>query len=160
GTPWTPRRAAAFVESLARAVAEAHRLGLVHRDLKPANILLAADGTPKITDFGLAKSLTDQGGLTASDSILGSPSFMAPEQAAGKAPPRRPAGRRIRPGRNPLRAFDRPAAIQRRHDHRDDRAGQADRANPALARRPQAPEGHRDDHPQVLEQGARRAVSL
>src|SRR5262249_28823388 len=50
GTPWQPRRAAGLVEQLADAMAEAHRLGVVHRDLKPANVLLAADGTPKITD--------------------------------------------------------------------------------------------------------------
>ena len=84
GTPWTARRAAGLVELLAGAVAEAHRLGIVHRDLKPANILLTADGTPKITDFGLAKSLGADSGLTATDSIMGSPSYMAPEQAAGQ----------------------------------------------------------------------------
>ena len=66
-------------------VAEAHRQGIVHRDLKPANILLAANGTPKVTDFGLAKSLTVDSGLTRTDSIMGSPSYMAPEQAEGKA---------------------------------------------------------------------------
>jgi serine/threonine-protein kinase len=85
GTPWAPRTAAALVESLTRGVAEAHRLGIVHRDLKPGNVLLAADGTPKITDFGLAKSLTNESGLTRTDSILGSPEYMAPEQAEGKA---------------------------------------------------------------------------
>ncbi len=83
GTPWQARRAAALVESLATGVAEAHRLGVIHRDLKPANVLLAADGTPKVTDFGLAKSLNLDSGLTQSESILGSPSYMAPEQAAG-----------------------------------------------------------------------------
>jgi hypothetical protein len=51
GTPWPPRRAAALVEALARAVAEAHRLGIVHRDLKPGNVLLAFEGTPKIADL-------------------------------------------------------------------------------------------------------------
>jgi tRNA A-37 threonylcarbamoyl transferase component Bud32 len=83
GTPWAARRAAGLVELLAGAVAEAHRLGIVHRDLKPGNILLMDDGTPKITDFGLAKSLGTDSGLTATDSIMGSPSYMAPEQAGG-----------------------------------------------------------------------------
>jgi WD40 repeat protein/serine/threonine protein kinase len=85
GTPWPARRAAELVEALARGVAEAHRQGIIHRDLKPGNVLLAADGTPKITDFGLAKSLAGDSGLTRTDSILGSPGYMAPEQAEGKA---------------------------------------------------------------------------
>ena len=84
GTPWPARRAAELIESVARGVAEAHRQGIVHRDLKPGNVLLAADGTPKITDFGLAKSLAADSGLTRTDSIMGSPSYMAPEQAEGK----------------------------------------------------------------------------
>ena len=84
GTPWPARRAAELIEPLARGVAEAHRLGIVHRDLKPGNVLLAADGTPKITDFGLAKSLAADSGLTRTDSIMGSPGYMAPEQAEGK----------------------------------------------------------------------------
>ncbi len=83
GIPWPARRAGALVEPLARAIAEAHRLGLVHRDLKPANVLLAADGTPKITDFGLVKWLAADSRVTATDSIMGSPSYMAPEQAEG-----------------------------------------------------------------------------
>src|SRR5262249_2758150 len=77
------RRAAGLVEALARGVAEAHRQGIVHRDLKPANVLIAADGTPKITDFGVAKAVHTDTGLTATDSILGSPCYMAPEQAEG-----------------------------------------------------------------------------
>src|SRR4051812_33593431 len=85
GTPWPARRAATLVEALARGVAEAHRLGIVHRDLKPSNILIAADGTSKIADFGLAKLLNVESGLTATGSIMGSPSYMAPEQAEGKA---------------------------------------------------------------------------
>jgi len=83
GTPWPSRRAAELIEAVARGVAEAHRQHIIHRDLKPGNILMAADGTPKITDFGLAKSLNQDSGLTRSDSIMGSPGYMAPEQAEG-----------------------------------------------------------------------------
>ena len=60
------------------------RQGIVHRDLKPGNILLTSDGTPKVADFGLAKLLNVEAGLTRTDSVLGSPSYMAPEQAEGK----------------------------------------------------------------------------
>jgi len=84
GTPRPPRDAARLVETLARAMAEAHRQGIVHRDLKPGNILLTPDGVPKVADFGLAKLLTVESGLTRTDSVLGSPSYMAPEQAEGK----------------------------------------------------------------------------
>lgn len=83
GQPWKPTVAARLVESLALAVHHAHLRGIVHRDLKPANILLTVDGTPKVTDFGLAKSLGADIGLTRTDSIIGSPSYMAPEQAGG-----------------------------------------------------------------------------
>ncbi len=85
GKPWPPRDAAGLIEILASAMAEAHRMGIVHRDLKPANILFADDGTPKITDFGLAKSIENDSDLTRTHSILGSPNYMAPEQADGHA---------------------------------------------------------------------------
>jgi tetratricopeptide (TPR) repeat protein len=81
GTPRSPRDAARLVETLARAIHEAHRLGIVHRDLKPANILLSRDGVPKIADFGLAKWLDAETALTRTQLIIGSPSYMAPEQA-------------------------------------------------------------------------------
>ncbi|MFO0949711.1 MAG: serine/threonine-protein kinase [Isosphaeraceae bacterium] len=85
GTPWPPRAAASLVESLARGVEAVHRLGVVHRDLKPGNVLIAADGVPRIADFGLARSLVDDSGLTRTDAVIGSPSYMAPEQAEGHA---------------------------------------------------------------------------
>src|SRR5207237_1227609 len=79
-----PQEAAALVETLARAVHAAHEAGVIHRDLKPANVLLAADGTPKIADFGLAKSLGADQGQTQSGAVVGTPSYMAPEQAGGR----------------------------------------------------------------------------
>jgi serine/threonine-protein kinase len=75
--------AASLVATLAGAVHSAHQSGIVHRDLKPANVLLTADGVPKVTDFGLARRLEDEAGLTLSDVLVGTPSYMAPEQARG-----------------------------------------------------------------------------
>ena len=79
-----PRRRL-LVETLARAVQAAHDKGVIHRDLKPANVLLAADGTPKVTDFGLAKRTGREAGQTATGAVMGTPSYMAPEQAGGKS---------------------------------------------------------------------------
>ena len=80
GTPWKPSPAARIVAELARAIGDAHRLGIVHRDLKPANVLLADTDTPKIVDFGLAKTLEADANLTQSGVFLGTPSYAAPEQ--------------------------------------------------------------------------------
>src|SRR5262245_13449314 len=108
--PQPPAAAAALVETLARAMHHAHQQGIVHRALKPANVLLAGGGgepaagaepsggshpplaayTPKVTDFGLAHPV-DQGNLTASGEVVGTPSYMAPEQARGKSK-QRPVG--------------------------------------------------------------------
>jgi serine/threonine-protein kinase len=82
--PPSAREAAEMVRRLAEAVAYAHRHGVVHRDLKPANVLLTADGTPKISDFGLAKYLEEEGGQTQDGAVLGTPGYMAPEQAQGR----------------------------------------------------------------------------
>ena len=102
GSPQPPKIAAEFVATLSRAMAVAHKEGIVHRDLKPANVLLDIDQSgkdsvsrvftgpqlagcrPKIADFGLAKQLDDDSGQTRTGAIVGTPSYMAPEQAEGR----------------------------------------------------------------------------
>ena len=160
GMPWPARRAAELIEAVARGVAEAHRQGIIHRDLKPANILLAADGTPKITDFGLAKSLASDSGLTRTDSIMGSPSYMAPEQAEGKTKQVGPLADvyalgailyELLTGGPPFRGT---TALETLEQVKNDRAGAAVAAGP----RPAA--GRRDDRAEMLAEGAGEALRL
>ena len=85
GTPLPPREAATLLLPLAEAIEHAHLRGIIHRDLKPANVLLANGATvPKVTDFGLAKQLDADSAQTRTGVIMGTPSYMAPEQASGR----------------------------------------------------------------------------
>ena len=82
---FSPRRATELMVKVARAVHHAHQRGILHRDLKPGNILLDAAGEPHVVDFGLAKLLEHDSALTQSAAVMGTPSYMAPEQAGGRA---------------------------------------------------------------------------
>jgi serine/threonine protein kinase len=82
--PLPPRRAATYVKIIAEAIHFAHQRGTLHRDLKPQNVLIDAADQPRITDFGLAKIMQDDSRLTQTGTVMGSPSYMSPEQAAGR----------------------------------------------------------------------------
>lgn len=80
-----PRPAAQLLLQVARALHYAHQNGVVHRDMKPGNVLMTPDGLPKVADFGIAKRLNDDNQLTRSGAIIGTPTYMAPEQAKGNS---------------------------------------------------------------------------
>ena len=102
-----PQTAAHLMATIARAVHYAHERGFLHCDLKPSNILLDRDGRPYVTDFGLAKRASEDSSLSLSGAILGTPSYMAPEQATGLRKGLAADDRRLWLGCDLLRAFDR-----------------------------------------------------
>src|ERR1043166_7755675 len=89
--PMSPRRAAELLLKIARTVQFAHEHGILHRDIKPGNILLDKKGEPHLTDFGLARLIEQESTITNSFEVLGTPSYMPPEQAAGHAKELTPA---------------------------------------------------------------------
>ncbi|TVP97787.1 MAG: protein kinase [Planctomycetaceae bacterium] len=84
-TPLDPRIAARYVRDVARAIDHAHARGVLHRDLKPANVLITSDDQVRVTDFGLAKTIETDQDMTGSGTAIGTPGYMAPEQASGQS---------------------------------------------------------------------------
>ncbi len=83
--PLSPQVAARYVRDVARAIHHAHRRGVLHRDLKPANVLITPDDEVRVTDFGLAKQIDTDSSVTGSGAAIGTPNYMAPEQASGNS---------------------------------------------------------------------------
>src|SRR5256885_53594 len=154
GMPQPPRQAAALLATLAEAVQAAHRCGIVHRDLKPANVLLTADGTPKICDLGLARRLDGEAGLTWTGTAVGTPSYMAPEQAEAGPPAWGPRRRYPCSGSDPVRTADGPTAVPGGNGGGDRPAGDLPGPGAAVAAQRRGPPRPGDHLPQVPAQGA------
>ena len=135
--PMASRQAAEMAEILAKAMGYVHERGVLHRDLKPANVLLTIDGVPKITDFGLAKWLDVPSNDTRSGVIVGTPGYMAPEQARGQTESGWTGYRRLRARGDPLRDADRQATVPRRDDA-GNRAAVVDRGSGTADQAPAA----------------------
>ena len=110
--PFTAARGPDPGSAVADAVQYAHRKGVIHRDIEPANVLIDTEGQPKLTDFGLAKKFEGDSGLTASGQVMGTPSYMPPEQAEGRIneSARRPTSHSLAP--RSISPTDRSASVQ------------------------------------------------
>ena len=113
------RQAAELIAKVARTVHYAHEHGILHRDIKPGNILLDAKGEPHLTDFGLARLVESESSVTHTLDVLGTPSYMAPEQAVGKQRGCQQRHRCLWTWRSALPIADRSAAFCRWNNLRD-----------------------------------------
>ena len=118
--PLPLRRAVEIIASLARTVHYAHERGIIHRDIKPGNILLDVQGEPHLADFGLARLVETESTVTRTRDVLGTPSYIAPEQAAGKWRAAHERDRCLRARRGLLPTAHRSSAFRWRHDLRND----------------------------------------
>ncbi len=118
--PMPIRQAAELIAKVARTVHYAHEHGILHRDIKPGNILLDAKGEPHLTDFGLARLVESESSVTHTLDVLGTPSYMAPEQAVGNNAQVSRRNRRLWTRRSALPTADRSAAFCRWNNLRDD----------------------------------------
>ena len=155
-----PKAAAQLVVTLARAVHFAHERGFLHCDLKPSNILLERDGRPYVTDFGLAKRASEDSSLSLSGAILGTPSYMAPEQASGARKSLSASTDVYGLGRDPLRALDGLAPVSQPDCDGDGRRGA--RARPVTPSRASTgdSQGAGNDLPEVPGESSRAALSF
>ena len=158
GTPQPPGSAAAFVATLAAAVHTAHQSGIVHRDLKPGNVLLTADGTPKISDFGLARRMEGNGGVTTNGLPVGTPNYMAPEQARGTRNAIGPATDVYALGAILYELLTGRPPFRRREQLGDAAASGGRRAGAPRAAQSAGPARSGNHLPEVLEQGANTAL--
>ena len=153
--PLPSKTAARYVRQIARAMHYAHQQGILHRDLKPSNILIDAQDEVHITDFGLAKRMHHeaQAGQTRTGALLGTPSYMAPEQASGKTRELSAVLRYLRHRRGALRTAHGPAAVSGRVAAGDDPAGAAQRPGAAAAAQSQGRRRPGNHLPEVSAKG-------
>ncbi len=155
-----PREAAHLMVDVARAVHHAHQCGILHRDLKPSNILLDDKGRPHVADFGLAKRVAVDSSLTQSGQLVGTPSYMAPEQAAGKSEPLTTVADVYGLGAVLYALINRPAPVSGGLGLGDAPASQGIRARASHDHQSQRAARPGDDLPQVLAQGTVGALRL
>ena len=158
--PLEPEDAARYMEQVASALAEAHDHGILHRDLKPHNVMVdAKTDRALLADFGLAKLTEGDQQLTATESAIGSPPYMSPEQTLDAAKGER-SQRHLRLGRDPVSPADGASAVSGRQRRGDDAPGTNEGAGQPTGVKPRRAQGCRYDHAEVLGKRSNQAVRL